>query len=239
MRLNGPPRGDGVPLSVESVDPDGDEVCRPAAARFDAHNIASPHALKDLPAEVLTVVLRDSERGVEASCFVLSSPMFGAQAAYEMEVGPIPAGKEIDHRCRARTCQNPAHLEAVTHRENMIRGDGFAGRQARQTPLPTWASPKRIKPLCVPSRIQKLPRVSKEEQVMFGWNDHHPGIDPSDPDPGETLRGMADETRDRQKYEDDQEPCRVCGEYLTPGGQTCYRCALSMEEDRLERESNR
>jgi len=41
--------------------------------------------------------------------------------AYEMLVGPISNGLEIDHRCRQRCCVNPAHMEPVTHAENVRR----------------------------------------------------------------------------------------------------------------------
>ncbi len=41
--------------------------------------------------------------------------------AYELFKGPIPEGTEIDHLCRVRCCVNPQHLEAVTHRENVLR----------------------------------------------------------------------------------------------------------------------
>lgn len=41
--------------------------------------------------------------------------------AYELANGPIPDGLEIDHLCRNRKCVNPAHLQAVSHRENMLR----------------------------------------------------------------------------------------------------------------------
>lgn len=40
---------------------------------------------------------------------------------YELEVGPIPEGLEIDHLCFTRCCCNPAHLEPVTHAENVRR----------------------------------------------------------------------------------------------------------------------
>lgn len=43
------------------------------------------------------------------------------RVAYEMFVGPIPAGLEIDHLCRVRHCASPAHLEPVTRAENNRR----------------------------------------------------------------------------------------------------------------------
>lgn len=43
------------------------------------------------------------------------------RAAYELLIAPIPAGLEIDHRCRNRSCVNPAHLEPVTPQVNTDR----------------------------------------------------------------------------------------------------------------------
>ncbi len=43
-------------------------------------------------------------------------------ALYELLVGPVPDGLELDHLCRNPPCCNPAHLEPVTHAENMRRG---------------------------------------------------------------------------------------------------------------------
>lgn len=41
---------------------------------------------------------------------------------YECAIGALPAGTEIDHRCRTRCCANPAHMEAVPHVVNVHRG---------------------------------------------------------------------------------------------------------------------
>lgn len=46
---------------------------------------------------------------------------------------PIPSGTEPDHVCRRRACINPVHLEAVTHRENVLRGRTIAARNAAKT----------------------------------------------------------------------------------------------------------
>lgn len=52
--------------------------------------------------------------------------------AYLVLVGDVPDGMELDHRvCRTPCCVNPAHLEPVTHRVNILRGNGMAGRHAR------------------------------------------------------------------------------------------------------------
>jgi hypothetical protein len=45
----------------------------------------------------------------------------------------VPKGFEVDHLCHNRTCMNGRHLEAVTKRVNILRGNGFSAVQARQT----------------------------------------------------------------------------------------------------------
>lgn len=43
------------------------------------------------------------------------------RVSYEMFVGPIPKGMQIDHLCRIKNCVNPDHLEPVTAQENVRR----------------------------------------------------------------------------------------------------------------------
>ena len=54
------------------------------------------------------------------------------RVTYELEHGRIPQGHEIDHLCRNHGCVNPAHLDAVVHRTNVLRGQGTAAIHARQ-----------------------------------------------------------------------------------------------------------
>lgn len=57
--------------------------------------------------------------------------------AYQLLVGPVPEGLVLDHvrdrGCLSRACVNPAHMEPVTTRENLLRGDTHARRNAEKT----------------------------------------------------------------------------------------------------------
>lgn len=47
--------------------------------------------------------------------------VFAHRFAYELLIGPIAAGLQIDHLCKVRSCVNPEHLEAVTGHVNRER----------------------------------------------------------------------------------------------------------------------
>jgi hypothetical protein len=56
--------------------------------------------------------------------------------SYEWFIGPVPDGLELDHLCRVPHCINPSHLEAVTHRLNVLRGESPTAVNARKTHCP-------------------------------------------------------------------------------------------------------
>lgn len=59
---------------------------------------------------------------------------------YEYLVGPVDRKLDLDHLCRNQLCCNPAHLEPVDHRTNVLRGDGPSARNARKTHC-KWGHP--------------------------------------------------------------------------------------------------
>ncbi len=53
--------------------------------------------------------------------------------AAELMAAPFDPGLTIDHLCRNRACWNPAHLEAVSNRTNILRGVGPTAMNAAKT----------------------------------------------------------------------------------------------------------
>lgn len=69
---------------------------------------------------------------------------------YELEVGPIPDGLDLDHLCHDptqcrpvnshecphRRCCNPAHLQPSTRQENLLRGGTIPAERSSRTHCP-------------------------------------------------------------------------------------------------------
>ena len=51
-----------------------------------------------------------------------NGPKQAHRRSYELHIGEIPKGMQLDHLCRVRNCVNPNHLEPVTPKENVNRG---------------------------------------------------------------------------------------------------------------------
>jgi hypothetical protein len=53
--------------------------------------------------------------------------------SYELAKGFISDNLVIDHLCRQRSCVNPHHLEPVTSKENVLRGEGLPAINSQKT----------------------------------------------------------------------------------------------------------
>lgn len=58
------------------------------------------------------------------------------RVSYTLAYGPIPDGLVLDHLCRVRNCVAPGHLEAVTSRENTLRGETLPARHLAKAHCP-------------------------------------------------------------------------------------------------------
>lgn len=86
--------------------------------------------------------------------------------AYELTVGPIPEGMQLDHLCRTRACVRPDHLEPVTQRVNILRGVAPSAQNAQRaecvnghafTPANTYTTPngRRQCRVCIRARGER------------------------------------------------------------------------------------
>lgn len=62
--------------------------------------------------------------------------LYAHRVSFELKKGEIPKGLEIDHLCRNRRCVNPTHMEAVTRKINLLRGNTFQAINVAKTHCP-------------------------------------------------------------------------------------------------------
>jgi hypothetical protein len=75
-------------------------------------------------------------------------------------------------------------------------------------------------------RVQRIIDENREALQMLADHDRDEPIKQTSPDRAHLTH-------------DDREMCRACGELPATEGMYCRRCWASLEDDRLERESNR
>lgn len=61
---------------------------------------------------------------------------YAHRVAYEALVGEIEPGLHLDHKCRVTVCVNPAHVEPVSCKENVLRGTALSAKNATKTHCP-------------------------------------------------------------------------------------------------------
>lgn len=94
--------------------------------------------------------------------FYLKKLMRAHRVSYEISYGSIPNNLTIDHLCRNTSCVRPEHLEAVTQRENVLRGNSLMAINKKKFFC------KRDHPLlgkniyCRPLRKQRECRICRE-----------------------------------------------------------------------------
>ena len=87
---------------------------------------------------------------------------------YMLLVGKVPDGLELDHLCRVKRCVSPLHLEAVTHLENIRRGESPSAICRRKPCCPKCGGPYEIvffrgkgTRTCHPCRLAYFRRYNK------------------------------------------------------------------------------
>jgi len=94
------------------------------------------------------------------------------RVTYLAFIGPIPDGREIDHLCKVRHCVNPAHLEAITHAENVRRSESarpwtHCAQGHEMTPENTYVKGRRQKRSCRTCELARIARKRRENPEPF------------------------------------------------------------------------
>jgi hypothetical protein len=141
--------------------------------------------------------------------------------AYELLVGPIPEGLELDHLCRMRPCCNPAHLEPVPGRINTLRGENFSAKNAQKTACPqgheytdenTYVAPNGWRQ-CAKCRTEHSRKGGAERQRRYRerQSEMNPGLGKGGPQKLRTHCPQGHEYTDENTIrEGNRRRCRSC-----------------------------
>lgn len=97
---------------------------------------------------------------------------YAHRLAYTLARGEIPHGLQLDHLCRNRACVNPDHLEPVTCRVNLLRGETLTAARAAQThcvngheftPATTYIKPNGCRN-CIPCQLARNEAVRRRQR---------------------------------------------------------------------------
>lgn len=97
--------------------------------------------------------------------------VFAHKLIYESLFGTVPPGLQLDHLCRIRHCVNPAHLEPVTCRQNLLRGDSFSAQNARKIYCPRGHM--LIGDNLLPSKLKQGKRTCKQCNNTLTRKNYH------------------------------------------------------------------
>jgi HNH endonuclease len=110
--------------------------------RVDKRGPIPAHRPELGPCWVWTGGMHNAGYGYLSAC---GSKVLAHRFVYELVVGPIPEGLDIDHECHNgsgclggtscphRMCVNPMHLAPATRSANVLRGVGSPATNARKT----------------------------------------------------------------------------------------------------------
>ena len=77
----------------------------------------------------------------------------------------IPLHKQLDHLCRVRRCCNPRHVEPVTRKINILRGQSIPAKNARKTHCPKGHNLKHARLRNKPTGLSRECRICDRQRV--------------------------------------------------------------------------
>lgn len=141
-----------------------------------------------------------------------------ARVAYAISTGNMPTDLVPDHLCRVHACVRPSHLEAITFRENILRGTAPSALSARRTKC------KRGHPLDGSFLLYGRYRV-RRCKTCHAKNERDRHAQLSRPQEPPKVCVLCHHSLEDNQHGFDQNDAEVAGEQLVHSG-TCTYCKI-------------